>query len=150
MKLVSLSLSPSVSVSRFGSVSISVSLSLSLLLSLPVRLSGVNPFSNRIGPLSFHSIFPLFEGAIWPSLSPCTVTNPILLTYFPLFRLNVHNNITQKVVQLEFFLNICHETWFKGIVWVPSGVSCFIYAHWSCFQRCVQYRAQRPKLWTLK
>ena len=31
-------------------------------------------------------------GAIWPSLSPCTVINPMLLTYLPPHRLNCWEN----------------------------------------------------------
>ena len=34
------------------------------------------------GPGLFTGIFGRGQGAIWPSLSPCTVINPILLTYF--------------------------------------------------------------------
>ena len=47
--------------------------------SMPRRLSGVNVSSNQIGSLSFHPIFVIFG-------------------------LNVHNNIVQKVVEVEFRL----------------------------------------------
>ena len=46
-----------------------------------VRLSvrpSINLFTNRIGSLSFHPIFPIFS-------------------------LNVHNNIAQKAVEVEFW-----------------------------------------------
>ena len=78
---------------------------------LSVRLSGINLFSNQIDSLTFHVIYPIFG-------------------------LNVHNNIAPKLVELEFlffwfwFLNGFFITKKKVKIGTFEGLGHFLKSFW--------------------